>query len=598
MAVYTSTGYSFSLRTNFKLYIQATTTHITGSGTRVDIYSYAVRESGTQTPNSSIATKSMSMPSAKLSDFVTAGTSASTTWTYNFATGATQAVWSYTRYYPYSVGTTSPQMSLTAADGAGGLLGSATAYLSIPLFAQPSPVGQTSSPTISGSGLANTSVSSTQGSYTNYSSITSAIGYNTSGSFSGYLSPSSRKSSPYTITVGDAGYPPYYYAAYDEVLGQDGTTYYFYSGTIVSKFQVSFNANGGNSTPSDILYAAGNSITLPGAISRSGYVFSGWNDGSNTYSAGGSYSPPTSGGSATTATLSAVWTAATYTLYYDANGGSVSPSSKSVTYNSSYGTLATPSRTGYTFNGWFTASSGGSQVTSSTTYSSTSNTTIYAQWSVNSYTLYYDANGGSVSPSSKSVSYGSTYGALPTPTRTGYTFNGWFTASTGGTQVSSSTTYNTEGNVTIFAQWTASIPVFSDQAITTTAILNKDINTNIDYSVDASPVTSYSIIYSGTGLDPTSWLSISKDSGSTVGNLSGKPTQIGTYTFIVRATNTGGGDTDSSLITLTVLPAGKRFTGSTASQLSVAKRFDGNSWVNLKIMRRYDGSTWHDIGNI
>lgn len=265
--------------------------------------------------------------------------------------------------------------------------------------------------------------------------------------------------------------------------------------------------------------------------------------------------------------------------------------------------LPSASKVGYTFGGWWTQqNSGGTFVGpmggAFTVGSYASGTTFYAYWYPTTYTLTYDANGGTVSPASKTVTYGSTYGTLPTPTRTGYGFNGWFTASTGGTPVVSTTNYATASDSTIFAQWTALLPVFSDEAVTTTGTLNKDINTNIDYTVSAAPVTSFSIQYSGTGLNPTSWLTITKESGTNNGILAGKPTQVGTYTFIVRATNSGGGDTDSSLITLVVSPAGKRFTASGIERLTVAKRFDGTVWVNLKVMRRFDGTTWQDIGNI
>lgn len=290
--------------------------------------------------------------------------------------------------------------------------------------------------------------------------------------------------------------------------------------------------------------------------------------------------------------------------YFDGQGSDYLSYSDSGLYNDG-STIYLPyaTKAGYTFGGWWTqpGSAGtfvGPMGGSFTVGSYPSNTTFYAYWYASTYTLTFDANGGSVSPSSTSVVYNTAYGTLPTPTRTGYSFNGWFTATTGGIQVISTTTYTTASDSTIFAQWTASIPVFSDQLITTTATLNKDINTNIDYTVAASPVTSFAIVYSGTGLDPTSWLTISKESGTNNGILSGKPTQIGTYTFIVRATNSGGGDTDSSLITLIVNPAGKRFASTGVERLLIAKRFDGTSWVNLKVMRRFDGTNWQDIGNI
>lgn len=85
---------------------------------------------------------------------------------------------------------------------------------------------------------------------------------------------------------------------------------------------------------------------------------------------------------------------------------------------------------------------------------------MYAQWKINSYTLTYNANGGSVSPTSKVLNYGAQYGTLPTPTRKGYTFDGWYTSASGGSKVSSSTTMGA-GNTTIYAHWTNHKPEFS-----------------------------------------------------------------------------------------------------------------------------------------
>ena len=79
-------------------------------------------------------------------------------------------------------------------------------------------------------------------------------------------------------------------------------------------------------------------------------------------------------------------TVAIYTLTFNANGGTVSEGSRRVTYGVAYGTLPTPSRSGYTFNGWFTAASGGSQVSSGTKMGA-SNVTIYAQWKANNMSL-------------------------------------------------------------------------------------------------------------------------------------------------------------------------------------------------------------------
>lgn len=139
---------------------------------------------------------------------------------------------------------------------------------------------------------------------------------------------------------------------------------------------------------------------------------------------------------------------------FNANGGSVAETTKTVYYGQSYGTLPTPTRANYTFNGWYTAASGGTQITADTTVSALVNQTLYAQWKPNTFTLTYNANGGSVSTASKTLSFGDSYGTLPTPTRDYYTFNGWYTAASGGTKVSASTTPTAAQNVTIYAQWT------------------------------------------------------------------------------------------------------------------------------------------------
>lgn len=65
-------------------------------------------------------------------------------------------------------------------------------------------------------------------------------------------------------------------------------------------------------------------------------------------------------------------------------------------------------------------------ISSSTKVTTARNHTLTAGWTANTYSVTFNPNGGSVSTTTKNVTYGSTYGDLPTPTRTGYTFNGWY----------------------------------------------------------------------------------------------------------------------------------------------------------------------------
>ena len=135
----------------------------------------------------------------------------------------------------------------------------------------------------------------------------------------------------------------------------------------------------------------------------------------------------------------------TYTVTFNANGGTTPTASKSVTNGSTYGTLPTPTREGYTFNGWYTAASGGTRITSSNTVNLTANQTLYAQWTVITYTIGYNGNGGTGAPVGTTANYGSTITLSSTkPTRTGYKFLGWSTSST-----ATSATYTSGQSVTI-----------------------------------------------------------------------------------------------------------------------------------------------------
>ena len=144
----------------------------------------------------------------------------------------------------------------------------------------------------------------------------------------------------------------------------------------------------------------------------------------------------------------------TYTVTLDPTGGNLSTTEKEYKANAALGTLPTPTRTGYKFNGWYTEETGGTKVTTSTKV--TADMTLYAHWTKNptakTYTITLNANSGKVSPSSLKVESGKTYySSLPTPTRTGYKFDGWYTSKTGGAKITSTT--KATANRTIYAHW-------------------------------------------------------------------------------------------------------------------------------------------------
>ena len=166
---------------------------------------------------------------------------------------------------------------------------------------------------------------------------------------------------------------------------------------------------------------------------KPGHTFSGW----YTAETGGTQvTADTVMNTASDHTIYAHWTVNNYTVTANANGGTIATTvgwagtgataSKSVTYGNVYGVLPTPTRQGYTFKGWYTENTFKNEVKADTAESLTEDHTLYAKWEANTYTLTFDANGGNVSTSTKSVTYGQTYNDLPTPTKTGYTFGGWY----------------------------------------------------------------------------------------------------------------------------------------------------------------------------
>ncbi len=218
---------------------------------------------------------------------------------------------------------------------------------------------------------------------------------------------------------------------------------------------MTYTYDGGSGGPVSATYTVGGSpIVLP-TPTETGYTFNGWftaSSGGSPVGAGGTLYTPTG-----SINLYAQWTANTYTVTYTYDGGSGGPVSATYTVGGSPIVLPTPTETGYTFNGWFTASSGGSPVgAGGTLYTPTGSINLYAQWTANTYTVTYTYDGGSGGPVSATYTVGGSPIVLPTPTETGYTFNGWFTASSGGSPVGAGgTLYTPTGSINLYAQWTA-----------------------------------------------------------------------------------------------------------------------------------------------
>jgi len=154
-----------------------------------------------------------------------------------------------------------------------------------------------------------------------------------------------------------------------------------------------------------------------------------------------------------------------YTITASAeSGGSISPSGYiSVSSGGSQSFSFTPI-TGYDIDQVLIDGTNNTTAVSTGSYTFsnvTANHTISVSFKQMQYTITFDTQGGTVSPTSQDVTYGSAVGTLPTPTRAGYTFGGWFTGTNGsGAQYTSTTVYTSTSNITLYAQWTTN-PVYS-----------------------------------------------------------------------------------------------------------------------------------------
>jgi large repetitive protein len=230
------------------------------------------------------------------------------------------------------------------------------------------------------------------------------------------------------------------------------TNYLFYANWTPVDYAISYDTASGSTAPASFTKRIGETFTVATAPTRTGYRFNGWSDGTLNLGAGATYIV-----SSSPVTLTAQWIANVYTVIYDWNGGSGSGTSNdSFTVGTSAITLPVVGnhvKDGFTFSGW-SESTSGSLLSGG--YTPTADTTLYAIWGSGSYTTTYSANGGTVATSSEAVQNGTSL-TLPTPTRANFVFEGWYTASTGGTKIGNAgASHQPTQSRTLHAQWTQS----------------------------------------------------------------------------------------------------------------------------------------------
>lgn len=244
-------------------------------------------------------------------------------------------------------------------------------------------------------------------------------------------------------------------------LSYTKTTAYAFKGWSANSSATSGSAAGSSFTPtsSGTVYAIWGSatntytsVTLP-TPTKTGYIFKGWATSSTATSGStGTYTPTSD-----ITKLYAIWENNTFTLTLNKGTGISKVTGAGSKTGGASVTIGATVSAGYTWKNW-TSGTSTTQVSDKQSYTFNmpkANTTYKANATANKYTVTFNANGGNTpSPATKSVTYASTYGDLATCTRTGYDFAGWYTAASGGTQITSTTTVSITSAQTLYAHWT------------------------------------------------------------------------------------------------------------------------------------------------
>lgn len=192
--------------------------------------------------------------------------------------------------------------------------------------------------------------------------------------------------------------------------------------------------------------------------------------------------------------------------------------------------LPIPSRIGYTFAGWYgNPEFSGDPVTDVPT-GSTVNLTFYAAWTPNTYTVTFDANGGSVSQTS-AVTVAGKLTSLPTPTYDGHNFLGWYTQKDGGDKVTTDTVFTVDS--TIYAHW-QNIPVIGVKLDKTSLTMQEKGSATLTATLEPADATNKNVTWESSDI-----------SIATV-DASGKVTAISAGSATITATAADGSGVSAS----------------------------------------------------
>ena len=279
----------------------------------------------------------------------------------------------------------------------------------------------------------------------------------------------------------------------------------------VNQYTITFDTDGGSEV-APITQDYGSAITAPAAPTREGYTFTGWDKTIPATMPAGDM------------TITAQWTVNQYTITYDLDGGTAEGNPDTYTVETDAFTLKNPTRPGYTFTGWSgTGLTGEDNLTVTIPKGSTGNRSYTAHWSLNTYSITYDLDGGTAFGNPDSYTVESATITLNQPTKTGYTFTGWSgTDLTGEDNLTVTIPAGSTGDRSYTAHWSLNTYSITYDLNGGTASGNPDFYTVESSTITLNPPTrtGYTFIgWSGTDLSGSDNLTVTIPAGS-IGNCS------------------------------------------------------------------------------
>ncbi|EAC2538669.1 InlB B-repeat-containing protein [Listeria monocytogenes] len=215
----------------------------------------------------------------------------------------------------------------------------------------------------------------------------------------------------------------------------------------VNSYQVNFDIDGAVMNEAVVYDTLLNEPTAP---TKQGYTFDGWYDAET---GGNKWDFKTMKMPANDVTLYAHFTVSSYQVNFDIDGA---VTNEAIVYDTLLNEPATPTKQGYTFDGWYDAETGGNKWDFKTMKMPANDVTLYAHFTINNYQANFDMDG---SVTNETITYDTLLNEPTAPTKQGFLFDGWYDAEVGGTKWDFNTMKMPANDITLYAHFSKETPL-------------------------------------------------------------------------------------------------------------------------------------------